>query len=160
MTIENRLEELGIELPVIDEAYYGTKYGKMKPYHLTGNLLCLSGQTPDLGDGTAFHPGVVGAEVSVEDAYQAARLTGINCIAAIKHAIGDLDKVAGLVRSLNFVSSAPGFTQPHEVASGLSDLFSEVFGEEIGIGCRATIGVTSLANNYCFETWMDIEIRE
>lgn len=159
MRIEKRLEELGIVLPVIDEDYYGTKYGKMKPYHRMGNWLCLSGQTPDLGDGTALHPGVVGAGVSVEDAYQAARLTGINCIAAIKHAVGDLDNVVYLVRTLNFVSSAPSFTQPHEVASGLTDLFADVFGPDIGIGCRATIGVTSLANNYCFETWMDVEVR-
>lgn len=159
MRIEKRLEKLGIELPIIDETYYGTIYGKMKPHHRMGSWLCLSGQTPDLGDGTAFHPGVVGKDVSVEDAYQAARLTGLNCIAAIKNAVGDLDNVVFLARSLNFVTCAPGFTRPHEVASGLSDLFEEVFGPEIGIGCRATIGVTSLANNYCFESWVDLEVR-
>ena len=104
-------------------------------------------------------PGQVGAEVSVEDGYLAARQTGINCLAGIKQAIGDLDKVVGLVRTLNFVVCAPEFTAPNEVSSGLTDLFAEVFGADCGIGCRATIGVTSLANNHCFETWMDLEVK-
>jgi hypothetical protein len=51
------------------------------------------------------------------------------------------------------------FTDPNLVSSGLTDLFAEVFGPKAGIGCRATIGVTSLANNHCFETWMDLEVR-
>ena len=113
---------------------------------------------PDLPDGSALHPGRVGAEVSVEQAYQAARQTGINCLAGIKQAIGDLDQVTSLVRTLNFVVCAPGFTEPNRVSSGLTDLFAELFGEERGIGCRATIGVMSLANNHCFETWMDLEV--
>ena len=96
-----------------------------------------------------FHPGRVGAEVTVEQAYKAARQTGINCLAGIKQAIGDLDKVVALVRTLNFVVCAPGFTDPNLISSGLTDLFAEVFGPERGIGCRATIGVMSLANNHC-----------
>jgi enamine deaminase RidA (YjgF/YER057c/UK114 family) len=168
MNIERKLETMGIVLPDLgawksdlgtSQKYYGQQYGKMKPFHRTGNLLFLSGHVADLADGTALHPGRVGAEVSVEQAYQAARQTGINCLAGIKQAIGDLDKVAALIRTLNFVVCAPGFTAPNLVASGLTDLFAEVLGPEIGIGCRATIGVTSLANNHCFESWMDLEVR-
>ena len=84
---------------------------------------------------------------------------GINGLAGIKQAIGDLDNVVALVRTLNFVVCAPGFTAPNLVSSGLTDLFAEVFGPEIGIGCRATIGVMSLAGNHCFESWMDVEVR-
>jgi enamine deaminase RidA (YjgF/YER057c/UK114 family) len=153
MNIEQKLQEMGIELPDFGPStYYGANYGKMKPFHRIGNLLVLSGHVPDLPDGTRMFPGRVGAEVT-------ARQTGINCLAGIKQAIGDLDRVAALVRTLNFVVCAPGFTDPNLVSSGLTDLFAEVFGAEHGIGCRATIGVMSLANNHCFETWMDVECR-
>jgi enamine deaminase RidA (YjgF/YER057c/UK114 family) len=168
MEVEKKLQSLGISLPDLGrfesnlgtaQKYYGQQYGKMKPFHRMGNLLVLSGHVPDLPDGKPLFPGRVGAEVTVEQAYKAARQTGINCLAGIKQAIGDLDKVVALVRTLNFVVCAPGFTDPNLVSSGLTDLFAEVFGAERGIGCRATIGVMSLANNHCFESWMDVEVR-
>jgi enamine deaminase RidA (YjgF/YER057c/UK114 family) len=168
MEIEKKLESMGIALPDLGtwssnlgvaDKYYGQQYGKMKPFHRTGNLLMLSGHVPDLPDGIIMYPGRVGAEVTVEQAYEAARQTGINCLAGIKQAIGDLDKVVALVRTLNFVVCAPGFAAPNLISSGLTDLFAEVFGPQIGIGCRATIGVMSLANNHCYETWMDLEVR-
>jgi len=167
MKIESKLKAMGIVLPDLGnwesklgtaEKYYGQQYGKMKPFHRTGKLLVLSGHVPDLPDGTVMHPGRVGAEVTVDEAYQAARHTGINCLAGIKQAIGDLDGVVALVRTLNFVVCAPGFAAPNLISSGLTDLFAEVFGPEIGIGCRATIGVMSLANNHCYECWMDLEV--
>ncbi|MBK1871311.1 RidA family protein [Taklimakanibacter albus] len=168
MQIEKKIESLGIKLPDLGvwdsnigtaQKYYGQQYGKMKPFHRSGGLLILSGHVPDLPDGTVLHPGRVGAEVTVEQGYAAARQTGINCLAGIKQAIGDLDKITNLVRTLNFVVCAPGFTDPNLISSGLTDLFAEVFGPEKGIGCRATIGVMSLANNHCYETWMDLEVR-
>jgi enamine deaminase RidA (YjgF/YER057c/UK114 family) len=160
MQIEAKLKQMGIELPDYGaKTYYGANYGKMKPFHRVGNLLVLSGHVPDLPDGKQLHPGRVGAEVTVEHAYAAARQTGVNCLAGIKQAIGDLDQVVALVRTLNFVVCAPGFTDPNLVSSGLTDLFAELFGEERGIGCRATIGVMALAKNHCFETWMDLEVR-
>jgi enamine deaminase RidA (YjgF/YER057c/UK114 family) len=160
MKIEQKLQEMGIELPDFGpRTYYGANYGKMKPFHRIGNLLVLSGHVPDLPDGSRMFPGRVGAEVSVEQGYAAARQTGINCLAGIRQAIGDLDAVVALVRTLNFVVCAPGFTDPNLVSSGLTDLFADVFGAERGIGCRATIGVMSLASNHCFETWMDVECR-
>jgi enamine deaminase RidA (YjgF/YER057c/UK114 family) len=168
MNIEKKIQAMGITLPELGkwdstigttQKYYGQQYGKMKPFHRIGNLLMLSGHVPDLADGTVMHPGRVGAEVAVEDAYAAARQTGVNCLAGIKQAIGDLDEVVALARTLNFVVCAPGFTDPNLISSGLTDLFAEVFGPEVGIGCRATIGVMSLANNHCFECWMDVEVR-
>jgi len=66
--------------------------------------------------------------------------------------------VVALVRTLNFVVCAPGFTAPNLISSGLTDLFAEAFGSEKGIGCRATIGVMSLPNNHCYECWMDVEV--
>jgi len=160
MRIENKLQSMGIILPDFGAStYYGANYGKMRPFRRVGNLLMLSGHVPDLPDGQPLHPGRVGAEVTVEQAYAAARQTGINCLAGIRQAVGDLDNVVALVRTLNFVVCAPGFTYPNLVSSGLTDLFADVFDLDCGIGCRATIGVMSLAKNHCFETWMDIEVR-
>jgi hypothetical protein len=160
--IEDRLRELGLTLPsptLDDLDYYGKKYGKMKPYYRSGNLLLLSGHVAGMKNGRVLYPGLCGREITVEQGYEAARLTGLNCLAGIKEALGSLDLVAGLARSLNFVACAPGFTEPHRVANGLTDLFADVFGDEIGIGPRATIGVMSLADNYCFETWMTIDVK-
>ena len=133
MQIEEKLKQMGIELPDFGpQTYYGANYGKMKPFHRMGSLLVLSGHVPDLPDGTPMFPGRVGAEVTVEQGYAAARQTAINCLAGIKQAIGDLDSVAALVRTLNFVVCAPGFTDPNLVSSGLTDLFAELFGADRG----------------------------
>ena len=99
-----RLEQLGIELPDLSAGgYYGQSYGKMKTHHIVGNVLYLSGHTP-VRNGTVIHPGRIGGEVSVEQGYEAARLTGINMIAGMKHALGDLERVRGLIRCLCFVA--------------------------------------------------------
>lgn len=158
MSAEARLQDLGISLPDFSgSGYYGMTYGTMKPFHITGNVLYLSGHIPET-DGEIIHPGRLGVTVTTEQGYEAARITGLNCLAGIRQAVGDLDKVKGLVRSLNFVVCEPDYYDVHKVSSGLTDLFAEVFGADIGIGCRATIGVQSLARNNCFETWAEFEI--
>ncbi len=159
MSIEARLQELGIELPDFGpETYYGMGYGKMRPYRLVGNTLHLSGHIPQV-DGEVVHPGRLGATLTLEQGYAAARITGINVLAGFKQALGDLERVAAIIKSLNFVVCEPDFYDVHKVSSGLTDLLAEVFGEEIGVGCRATIGVQSLARNNCFETWLTAEVR-
>ena len=159
MNIEKRLEAMGIELPDFGpESYYGATYGKMKPYHLISSVLHLSGHVPEV-NGQIMCPGRLGATLTLEEGYEAARITGINVLAGIKQAIGDLDRVAGIIKSLNFVVCEPDFYEVHKVSSGLTDLLAEAFGDEIGIGCRATIGVQSLARNNCFETWLSTEVR-
>ncbi len=157
-----RLAELGLQLPSSGggESYYGKLYGKMKPHYLSDRLLFLSGQTAGLNpEGKVLYPGRLGRDLTVAQGYEAARLTGLNCLGCILDATGDLDRVKGLVRSLNFIASAPDFTEPHKVASGLTDLFEQVFGPEIGVGPRASIGVMSLADDYCFETWVTVELH-
>jgi len=158
METERRVRELGIQLPDFGpETYYGANYGKMKPFHRTGNLLFLSGHIPER-NGQLVHPGRLGDTVTLEQGYEAARLTGVNCLAALKQAVGDLDRVVAIVRTLNFVVCTPEFFDVHKVSSGLSDLLAEVLGSERGIGGRATIDV-SLARNNCFETWLTAEVR-
>jgi enamine deaminase RidA (YjgF/YER057c/UK114 family) len=130
----------------------------MKPFHRTGSLLFLSGHVPQK-DGRQLYPGRLGDTVTLQQGYEAARLTGVNCLAALKQAVGDLDRVVAIVRTLNFVVCTPDFYDVHRVASGLTDLLADVLGPERGIGGRATIGVMSLAGNSCFETWLTAEVR-
>ena len=159
MEIEKRIAELGLDVPdFAREGYYGASYGSMKPFHIAGNLLFLSGHVPQRGTEVVY-PGRLGASLTLEEGRAAARLTGINVIAGIKQALGDLDRVKSIVRTLNFVVCTPEFTEVHRVSSGLSDLLVEVFGAERGTGGRATIGVMALASGSCFETWATVEIR-
>jgi hypothetical protein len=158
MSHEARLRELGIEVPDWGGSYYGAGYGSMKPFHIAGNVLFLSGHIPQLPDGTVVYPGKLGRDVTIEQGYEAARVTGLNCLYWVREALGSLDRVAGLVRSLNFVACVESFTEPNRVSSGATDLFAEVFGPEAGLGGRATIGIMSLAGNACFENWLTVEI--
>jgi len=159
MTIEQRVAELGLDVPdFIRDGYYGASYGSMKPFHIAGNLLFLSGHVPQRGTEVVF-PGRLGANLTLTQGREAARLTGINVIAGIRQAVGDLDRVKSIVRSLNFVVCTPEFTEVHKVSSGLSDLLMQVFGAERGIGGRATIGVMALAGGNCFESWVTVELR-
>ena len=120
-------------------------------------MLFMSAHAP-IRNGKVLHPGRIGATVTIDQGYEAARLTGINMVAGMKHALGDLDKVKGLIRCLCFVACEPGFTDIHKVSSGASDVLAEVFGDPAGVGGRATIGVQSLCDDLCFETWFEVEI--
>jgi len=164
MTLASRFEErvadLGLDIPDYSRTpYSGLKYGTMKAHHQVGSVLYLSGHLPEAPDGSPLYPGRLGNEVSVDQGYEAARLTAVNCLAGIRHALGDLDRVGGLIRSLNFVACVPEFTDVNRVASGATDLFRDVFGEDHGLGARATIGVVSLSQNNCFENWLTVEVQ-
>jgi hypothetical protein len=158
---ESRVSDLGLNLPDYSVTpYYGSNYGTMKAHHQVGSILFLSGHLPEYPDGTILNAGRLGEGLSVEEGYQAARLTGINCLAGIRFAVGSLNNVVSLVRSLNFVVCTPDFHEVGSVASGATDLFRDVFGEEWGLGGRATIGVTSLVSKACFENWLTVEVSE
>ena len=159
MEIEQRLAGLGLDVPDFTrEGYYGASYGSMKPLHIVDRLLFLSGHVPQRGSQVIL-PGRLGANLTIEQGREAARVTGLNVIAGIRQAVGDLDRVKSIVRTLNFVVCTPEFTEVHQISSGLTDLLAEVFGRERGIGARATIGVMALAGGNCFETWVTVELR-
>ena len=159
MGAEARVKELGLEVPDYGPStYWGATYGKMKPFHIKDKVLYLSGQVP-MWKGEVFNPGRLGATVNFEEGREAARITGLNCLAGVRQALGSLDHVKALIRSLNFVVCEPDYYDVHEVSSGMTDLFAEERGDVICIGCRATIGVQSLAGNNCFETWTEFEIK-
>lgn len=129
MQIEQRLEELGLTLPEL----VGSPGNYVRSVQ-TGQLLFLSGT---LSYDTV---GKVGADVSEEEAYAAARDTALYAIAVMKHELGDLSKVKRFVKLVGFVNAAPDFTKQALVMNGASDLFVEVFGEDIGAHARTAIG--------------------
>ena len=121
--IEEKIKELGLTLPAAPSpmANYVTA-------RRTGNLLFFSGAGP-FEEGKPVVFGKVGAELSQEEGYQAARLTGLNLIAQLKKELGDLDKIRQFVKVQAFVASSPDFMAQPAVMNGVSDLFVEVFGE-------------------------------
>ena len=136
--VEKRLEELGIVLPSPT-----TPVANYVPFVRTHNFLVLSGQICFGADGKLVAKGKLGAGVSIEDGQKAARACAINLLAQIKAAVGDLDKVARVVRLGGFINSAPDFTDGPKVMNGASDLMVEVFADK-GRHARSTVGVASL----------------
>lgn len=151
MLIERRMAELGIELPVPQ-----TPVANYVGAVLSGNLLFLSGRGPLAADGTMM-TGIVGKDVTVEAAYGHARLTGLQLIATMKAELGDLDRVARIVKVLGMVNAVPGFGQQPAVINGCSDLFVEVFGER-GRHARSAVGMGSLPNNITVEIEAVVEV--
>src|SRR5215210_4634201 len=135
--IEARLQELNIELPPPRSAPPGMNFVMAVQ---TGDLLYLAGHGPTGPDGWLAFEGKVGAEVSLEQAYQAARLTGLNMLATLRDTLGSLDRVARLIKVLGMVNAVDGFGQQPYVINGASDLFVEVFGEQIGKHARSAVG--------------------
>jgi enamine deaminase RidA (YjgF/YER057c/UK114 family) len=135
--IEERLAELGIELPPPPAAI-----ASYVPVRISGKLAFASGQVP-LVEGELLHPGKVGDGVSVEQGAEAARRCALQALSALREAVGTLDRVAGIVRVSVFVASAPGFSEQPKVANGASDLLVEVFGDA-GRHARAAVGVAEL----------------
>ena len=124
-----------------------------------GDLLFVSGHGPSANDGTLLYRGRVGAEVSPEEAYQAARATGIQLLRSIRDHLGDLDRVERIVKVLGFVNSAPDFHDQPAVMHGFSDLMVEVFGAQRGQHARSAIGTSNLPNNQPVEIELIVAIR-
>lgn len=137
MTPEEKLAELGIEIPPPPAAV-----AAYRPWIRTGNLVMTSGQLP-LKDGHLFCPGRVGAEVSDEEGYQAARLCAINAFAQLKAAVGELSQIKQIVRLEGNVHSAPGYRGQPQVLNGASDLVNEVFGDRSG-HTRTALGISEM----------------
>lgn len=135
----DRLAGLGLALPPA-----AAPIANFVNYVIEGDLLYLSGQGPTHADGRK-HTGKVGAEVSAAEAYEHARLTGLNLLAVMEEALGDLARVRRVVKILGMVNAAPGFTEHPQVINGCSDLFHAVFAEK-GLHARSAVGFSSLPN--------------
>lgn len=137
-SIEQKLATLGIVLPT-PAAPVANYVSSVQ----NGNTLVVSGQLCFGTDGKLVARGQLGGAVSIEDGGRAARACAINLLAQVKAAVGDLDKVARVVRLGGFINSAPGFGDGPKVMNGASDLMVEVFGDA-GRHARTTVGVSAL----------------
>jgi enamine deaminase RidA (YjgF/YER057c/UK114 family) len=135
--VEKKLEELGIALPT-PAAPIANYVGFVR----SGRLLFVSGQLC-LADGELVAKGKLGGDVTTEQGQAAARACAVNLLAQVKAALGDLDKVARVVRLGGFINASPDFTDAAQVMNGASDLMVAAFGDK-GRHARTTIGVAAL----------------
>lgn len=136
MNAEARLRELGIELPPPPP-----RLGRYRTAKLHGDLLYVAGHGPLGADGLIT--GKVGADLDVEQAQEAARVTGLAILATMRQTLGTLDRVASIVKVLGMVNCAPGFDRIPDVVNGCSELLVDVFGEE-GEHARSAVGMAEL----------------
>lgn len=151
MKTEARLEELGIVLPETTQPMANYVNAVR-----TGNLLFLAGKGPGL-PGKPLPQGKVGRDFSIDQAYQLARDTGLNLISVMKAELGDLDKVARIVKVLGMVNATSEYGHQPEIINGCSDLFVEVF-EERGKHARSAVGMGSLPRGIPVEIEVIIEV--
>ena len=147
-----QLEKLGIQLPEVTLPV--ANYVRAVK---TGNLLFLSGSGPKKEDGN-YITGKVGSDLSIEQGYEAARITGINHLATLKAELGDLRRVKRIVKVLGMVNSSPEFTEQPKVINGFSDLMVEVFGER-GKHARSAVGMASLPIGIAVEIELIVEFE-
>ena len=148
--IADRLRELGLELPAVPPAG-----GNYVPAVQTGNLLYTSGNVPH---GAAKPKGRVGADLTLEEGYAAARQCVLNCLAGAQSVIGDLDRIARVVKVLGFVNGAPDFDAYPKVINGASDTLVEIFGDQ-GRHARSAVGL-NVPGNFATEVEIIFELKQ
>ena len=156
--IERRLAELGLALP----APLQLPPGAVLPFpwvRIVGNRALISGHGPTDVDGALALPlGKVGREVTLEQAYTAARLTGLAILGSLERELGTLDRIAGWSRVFGMVNSAPGFNRQPAVINGFTDLVIEVFGPERGAHARSAVGMAELPFGIPVEIEGEVEL--
>ena len=151
--IENKLKELGYELPAIPASK-----GIYKKVVLAGGLLYVSGHISVNTDGSAIK-GKVGIDLTDEQGFAAARQCGLAILSTLKEQLGDLDKVKRLVKLLGMVNAVPEYKDHASVMNGCSELFAKVLGEDNGIGVRSAVGMGSLPLNVAVEVEAIFELN-
>ena len=149
--VEERLKELGFKLPVVPKPV-----AEYVPAKRVGDLVYVSGQGP-IRDGKPVYVGQVGGEVSLDEAYKAAELCALNCLAAIKSVVGSLEAVEQIVHVRGFVNSASDFHDQPKVINGTSELLVKAFGER-GRHARAALGTSNLPGNIPTEVEMVVRV--
>jgi enamine deaminase RidA (YjgF/YER057c/UK114 family) len=161
MRIDDRLAALGLALPERVQPPAGARL-PFAAVRVRGNRALIAGHGPQNRDGSLAGPfGKVGAdaEVSVEQAYQAARLTALSVLGSLKRELGSLERVVAWLRVFGMVNAAPGFREEPRVINGFSDLILELFGPDIGQHARSAIGVAELPWGIPVEVEAEVEIR-
>jgi len=153
VSVDARLTDLGIELP-----------GPYPPHDpldavvVHGGRARTSGQLPRNADGVLVHPGVVGADLTVEQGAEAARWCALNALSVLRAELGSLDRVERVLTVLGFVACAPGFARQPDVVDGASRLLEQVFGTA-GRHSRSAIGVAALPRGGAVEIEVEVALR-
>ncbi len=153
--IENKLNEMGYQLSEPRRS----AVGNFVPAVRTGNLVYTAGTGPGLPEGGFLHVGKLGAEVTIEQGYECARLTMLNLLSNLKGEIGDLDKVKRVVKLLCMINAAPDFVDTPRVANGASDLLVSLYGER-GHHARSAVGMSTLPGAMPVEIEMIVEVED
>jgi len=153
MTPEQKLQELGHTLPEAPKSI-ANYVGSVQ----TGNLLYLSGKGPDVVGGQRWQ-GKLGAELTTEQGYEAARSCMLNLLAVLRDDIGELGRVKRVVKLLGMVNSTPEFADQPRVINGASDLLVEIFGDR-GRHARSAVGMASLPGGIPVEIEMIVELND
>ena len=153
MSIERRLKELGLTLPGPPKPA-----GNYVPWLVSGNLLFLSGQFP-IKNGQLLYTGQVGADLTEDQGYAAARLAALNVLAQIRTALGGFDRLRTLLRVEGHVASAHGWSRAPRVLDGASDLFISVLGER-GVHTRTAFTPLRLPLNLTVELVVTAAVRD
>jgi enamine deaminase RidA (YjgF/YER057c/UK114 family) len=160
VNIENRLNRLGLELP--DPMRLPPGVTLSFPWvRAHANRVFVSGHGPLRRDGSLAEPlGKVGREVSAEEAYEAARRTGLAMLASLRRELGDLDRITAWLRVFGMVNAAPGFNRMPAVINGFSDLIVELWGPEAGSHGRSAVGLAELPFDIPVEIEAELMIDE
>jgi enamine deaminase RidA (YjgF/YER057c/UK114 family) len=152
MSVEDKFIVLGLTLPEVPKpvaAYIPAKQ--------TGKLVFTAGQLP-IVNGELISKGLLGQDVEIDEANNAARICTLNALAAIKGVIGDLDRIKQIIRVVGYVASVPTFTQQPAVVNGASELLLEIFGEN-GKHARSAVGMAVLPLNASVEIELTVEVE-
>ena len=156
--IDQRLIDLGLALP----APLQLPPSVVLPFpwvRIVGTRAVISGHGPTNAAGSLAQPlGKVGRDVSLEQAYTAARLTALAILGSLKRELGDLDRIAAWARVFGMVNSAPGFNQQPAVINGFTDLIVQVFGADKGAHARSAVGMAELPFNIPVELEGEVEL--
>jgi enamine deaminase RidA (YjgF/YER057c/UK114 family) len=151
---DTRIQELHLTLPPAPKPV-----AKYRTAVRQGNLLYLSGHGPLQPDGSLIK-GRVGAELTTEQGYQAARQTGLAILATTRATLGSLNKVKRLIKTFGLVMCTPEFGDQPKVINGFSELMAEVFGEEGGVGARSAVGTSALPGGMAVEVECIFEVQD
>ena len=154
--IDDRLEELGLELPEVFSAPPGIEF-KFDLVRVSGQHAYISGHVPINGS-EVLMTGRVGGELTLEQGQEAARLTTLSILASLRREVGDLDRVTQWVKALGLVQCAPGFDKPPAVINGFTDLVLDLWGEPAGRHARSAIGAAQLPFDVPVEIEAIVEI--
>jgi enamine deaminase RidA (YjgF/YER057c/UK114 family) len=151
---ETRVQELHLTLPTPPKPM-----AKYKTAVLAGTMLYVSGHGPAKVDAKSPVAGRVGADLTPEQGKEAAKLVGLNILATVQNALGSLNKVKRLVKTLGMVNCTADFKDQPQVINGFSELMAEIFGDDAGVGARSAVGMGSLPSNIPVEIECIFEVE-